>query len=544
MTDVEEIKSKIDIVDFIGQYVTLKKAGSNHKAPCPFHQERTPSFMVSRDKQIFKCFGCSEGGDVISFLMKQENLEFREALQILADKVGIQLEKSKPKQVYEEEKNTKNRLLAINALAAELYHKILCDHPVGQAARDYLRERKLTNQTIEEFKIGYGPRKDVLTQLLSQRGFTAQEFRAAGSPEMFHHRIVFPIFDQIGNVVGFSARALDPKDEPKYLNTRETVLYHKSRIVYGLHQAKQAIKQAAQAVVVEGQMDVVASHQAGVPTAVASSGTALTEDHLRILARLTPTVVFAFDADEAGLKAAMSAIELALPQELVVRLVTFPNGIKDTGELVASDPRAWPELVKTARPFVDWLLDRLVTGKPETIEVKKAIGKKILPFVARVGDPIERATYVRLLSERLQISERSIQEALEKDSARATATKNLKTDEPPMPKISAKASLEATVYGLLILHPNFQKEYEPLYQALAKWYNRQRQEIELMVEEQYRSFDEGAVGEELRQLVTRLRERKREKIKVDFAQRIAKAQAAGNRAELKQLLEQLQATIR
>ncbi|MBI3261114.1 DNA primase [Candidatus Berkelbacteria bacterium] len=351
MTDVEEIKAKIDIVDFIGQYVTLKKAGSNHKAPCPFHQERTPSFMVSRDKQIFKCFGCGESGDVVSFLMKQENLEFREALQILADKVGVQLEKSKPKAVYEEEKNTKNRLLAINALAAELYHKILRDHPIAQGARDYLSERKLTNETIKQFMIGYAPRKDVLTQLLSQRGFTTQEIRAAGSPEMFHHRITFPIFDQIGNVVGFSCRALDPQDEPKYLNTRETALYNKSRIIYGLHQAKQAIKHAAQAVVVEGQMDVVASHQAGVPTAVASSGTALTEDHLRILARLTPTVVFAFDADEAGLKAAMSAIELALPQELVVRLVDFPSGIKDTGELVASDPKAWPELVSAARPF-------------------------------------------------------------------------------------------------------------------------------------------------------------------------------------------------
>ena len=536
MTDTEEIKAKIDIVDFIGQYITLKKAGSNFKAPCPFHQERTPSFMVSRDKQIFKCFGCSVGGDVIEFLMKQENLEFREALQLLADKVGIQLEKSKPKQVYEEEKNTKNRLLAINALASQLYHKILLDHPNAGYARDYLSERKLTNQIIKQFMIGYAPRKDVLTPLLKERGFTAEEIRAAGSPEMFHHRIIFPIFDQIGNVAGFSCRALDPKDEPKYLNTRDTALYNKSRILYGLHQAKQSIKQAAQVVVVEGQMDVVTSHQAGVTTAVASSGTALTEDHLRILARLTPTIVFAFDADEAGLKAATGALELALAQDLTVRLVEFPKGVKDTGELVAKDPKAWPQLVKTTRPFVEWLIDRFAAGTPATIEAKKAVGKTILPFIAKVTDPIERAAYVRLFSERLRISERSVQEAM--------TTTALRSEEPAMPKISTKASLEATVYGLLILYPKFQKDYEALHLALAKWYNRQRKEIELMVEEQYRSFNEAAVGEELRQLVARLRERKREKIKVDFAQRIARAQAAGNRAEINELLRELQSTIR
>lgn len=542
MTDVEEIKSKIDIADFIGQYVTLKKAGSNYKALCPFHQERTPSFMVSRDKQIFKCFGCGAGGDVIEFLMKQENLEFREALQILADKFGVQLEKSKPKQVYEEEKNTKNRLLAINAFAAELYHKILRDHPIGQAARDYLRERKMTNQTIAQFMIGYSPRKDVLTPLLTERGFTTQEIRAAGSPETFHHRIMFPIFDQIGNVVGFSARALDPKDEPKYLNTRETVLYNKSRIIYGLHQAKQAIKQAGQAVVVEGQMDVVASHQAGVATGVASSGTALTEDHLRVLARLTPTVVFAFDADAAGLKAAMSAIELALALNFVVRLVEFPKGIKDTGELVARDSKAWPQLVKTARPFVEWLIDRLLAQSPQTVEATKSVGNTILPFLAKVTDPIERATYVRSLAKRLQISEQSVQEALQKNYK--SKMTDYKSEGLQTKTISRRASIEATLFGLMTLHPQFQKDYQALYQALAKWYNLQRKEIELMVEEQYRSFDETAIAEELRQLVTRLRERKREKLKADFAQRIAQAQAAGNRTEIKELLKELQITMR
>ena len=541
MTDVEEIKSKIDIVDFIGQYVTLKKAGSNYKARCPFHEERTPSFMVSRDKQIFKCFGCSVGGDVIEFLMKQENLNFREALELLADKTGVQLQKTKPKSVYEEERNTKSRLLAINFLTGQVYHKILLEHPKAKISRDYLSLRKLTNQTIKQFLIGYAPPSDILTPVLKQRGFSDEEIRLAGSPEMFRNRITFPIFDQIGNVVGFSARAISAKDEPKYLNTRETPLYNKSRLLYGLHQAKQAIKHANQAVVVEGQMDVVASHQAGLTNAVASSGTALTADQLNILSRLTGNVVLAFDQDEAGTKAATAAIELALDQELTVRLVEFPDGIKDAAELAAKNPKAWPELVNRAKPFTDWLIDRYAAASPQTAEATKAIGKKIVPFITKVADPIERARYVRQLAGRLAVSERAVEEAIERElKAKSSRTQ---MDDGAVPKVSAKASLEATIFGLLTLYPRFQKQYEQLYQALAGWYNKERKAIELLIEQQYQGFDEDRVGQELTALVSRLRERKKEKLKSDFSERIAEAQAAGKRAQIKQLLQEFQAKI-
>ena len=224
MDEVEEIKRRIDIVDLISSYLTLQKAGSNYKALCPFHQEKTPSMMISPEKQIFKCFGCSEGGDIFSFVMKMENLEFPEALKMLADRAGVKLERRKF--TAEDKPDRKSRLFQINNLIARAFHQILMTHPAGQPAREYLQKRGLANQTIKEFMIGYAPSSRAMHQWLKKKNFTDEEIQNAGSPDRFFRRIIFPIRDVMGNVLGFTGRVLDSKQEPKYLNTPETNIFH------------------------------------------------------------------------------------------------------------------------------------------------------------------------------------------------------------------------------------------------------------------------------------------------------------------------------
>lgn len=330
MDEVEEIKRRIDIVDLISSYLTVKKAGSNYKAICPFHQEKTPSFMVSAEKQIFKCFGCGEGGDIFTFIEKMENLEFPEALKMLADRAGVQLKRKKF--VPEEGKDRKTRLYKINDLAARVFNKILTTHPSGRVALEYLKKRGINEQTINEFTIGYASSSRSMREFLLKKGFRPTELSEAGSPDRFFKRIIFPIRNRMGNTIAFTGRVIDPKLEPKYLNTPDTIIFHKGEVLYNLDQARGAIKQKNAVIVVEGQMDVISSHQAGVKNIVASSGTALTADHLQILYRYTPNIIFAFDSDSAGLLTAKKAYQMAISEGFNVRMIklnTRDNEFKD-----------------------------------------------------------------------------------------------------------------------------------------------------------------------------------------------------------------------
>lgn len=461
MDEVEEIKHRIDIVEFISTYLTLKKAGANYRAVCPFHQEKTPSFMVSAEKQIFKCFGCGEGGDIFTFVQKMENLEFPEALRLLADRAGIQLKRREFKP--EEGKDRKTKLYKINNLAALVFNKILTSHPAGKNALEYLKKRKITLQTIKDFQIGYAASKITMEKFLLQKGFTSSEIQTAGDPQRFYKRIMFPIKDPMGNVVAFTGRATMEGQEPKYLNTSDTIIFHKGRILYNLNQARGPIKQENATIVVEGQMDVIASFQAGVKNVVATSGTALTDEHLKILYRYTPNIIFCFDSDTAGLKTAKKAFEEAIKEGFNVKMVDLGK-YKDPGEMIADDEKLWQKAVENALPVIDWYFtiafgtQHTANGEEKilTSQQKKEIAKEILPVIKIIPDKIEQAHFVNMLAKKLEINEGVVFEAL------------IKMDAPKkeIPKVVSKNKLsnEELLIALLLYRP---KNYEKVKKRIS-----------------------------------------------------------------------------
>ncbi len=433
--EIDEIKAKIDLVDLMGEYIKLIPAGANYKALCPFHNEKTPSLMISRPRQIWKCFGCGEGGDIFDFLMKMENLEFGETLRVLAKKAGVTLSNTNIT-----EDNQKNKLYDICQLAARYWHKILLESSAGAAARDYLKNRGLTEETIEDFQLGYAADSwDNLLKFLSSRKFKEAEIFAAGLTvkknqgsgfyDRFRDRITFPILDLHGRTVGFGARTMKADEGAKYINSPQTQIYNKSAILYGFYQAKAAIKSEDLVILVEGYMDVIPSHQAGVKNVVAISGTALTPEQIKILKRYSNNLAIALDMDAAGRQAAERSIDLALGEEMNVRVITLPQG-KDPGECVKNSPDDWRQAIAAAQPAMDYFfavaLGKWDVGKPED---KKAIGKFLLEKISQIGNPIEKDHWIRELAKRLDVSENVLRELLAKVRVvhTATAVKPLET---------------------------------------------------------------------------------------------------------------------
>ena len=582
-TDVEEIKHRLNIVDLVGQYVTLKKAGINYKGLCPFHQERSGSFMVNPDRQIYKCFGCNEGGDAFDFVMKMEGLTFPEALQLLADRAGVVLTKQVNDKRSEGARDEKSRLYRVNLFAAKYFAQLFEKSPDAQAARDYLSKRTVTAESIRTFQVGFAPTVNKLPTLLQQKGVSANELNKSGNPDRFRNRIMFPLTDPMGNVVGFTGRGLTNDQVPKYLNTPETALFKKARTLYGLTQAKQAMRKAGYAILVEGQMDVLLSHQAGVLEAIASSGTALTDEHLRMIRRYVPTIRFAFDADEAGFKAAERAIFAAIDAGLTVELITLPAGIKDVGELVEQRPAEWPVVAKQSKPIVDWVMDQLTVrrGNPSSAAEKKAFAKEVLPYLARLADPIEQAHYVSDLARRLRTQEAVIRESLGrmKPAATPTAAPNptvpTKKDDKPLTLVEQlvvlliihPAELKRTM-GLLDSHDFESEADQNLFKALQSCYTTGSQQPtfdmkgllvcmnekldpithDRLLTNVLRSeshYTDGAVdaAQEIGELTERLKGSKREQLKRNFAADIADAEAKGDRKKVKALMLEFQTLL-
>jgi len=416
--EIEEIKSRLDLVELVGSYVTLKKAGANYKAVCPFHQEKTASLMVSPEKQIWKCFGCGRGGDHYKFVMEAEALEFGDALKLLAQKAGVTLQ-SRTRAEYQT-RDRKERLYALNDFTARIWQEILVQAKAGEAALRYLKGRGLKAETIKQHRLGYAPASFDLKAQLLKRGFLTAEIARAGAPEKFFERIIFPMFDVLGNVAGFTGRTLTDK-EPKYLNSPETPVFNKSRVLYGLHTAKAAIKERNFTVLVEGQMDVLMLHQAGITQAVASSGTAITETQLQILSKYTPNFLLAFDNDEAGIATTKKVIELLLSQELNSKVLQFGQ-YKDASELIAKDPKAWKTAATAAKEGVEWWLEleMISTGKLQFIENKKKVIRAMLPVLALVKDEARLDHYTQRLALALGVKIESIYAAVSR--ARPTAS--------------------------------------------------------------------------------------------------------------------------
>ena len=414
MDQLEEIKSKIDIVQLISEYLPLKKAGRNFKALCPFHAEKTPSFMVSPERQIFKCFGCGAGGDIFGFLMQMEGMEFGEALRILAKRAGVSLRAYQPTRQEE----AKEKLYQLNSLAAEYFHYILLSHPAGKKAASYLENRGIKESSIKTFKIGYAPNSfdSLKNYLLQKKKYQPEELLQAGLAsktangffDFFRDRVMFPLRDHRGNFVGFAGRVVGPWDEtgakgPKYINTPETLVYQKGNLLYGFETTKNAIKAKNQAVVVEGELDLISSYQAGIENVIAIKGSSLTEFQVKLIKRFCENIALALDMDLAGDKATWRGVEIADREGLNIRVVRLPEG-KDPDELARKDPESLKKALEAAVPAYDFFLDSAFARfDPESPEGKRKIGMEILPVLAKISDELVKAFYVQKFANRLAV---------------------------------------------------------------------------------------------------------------------------------------------
>ena len=433
MTDqLEEIKRKIDIVQLISDYLPLKKAGRNFKALCPFHSEKTPSFVVSPERQIWHCFGaCNEGGDVFKFLMKIENIDFGEALRELAKRAGVKLTSYQPSDA---ERN-RQLLYEINHLAAEFYHFLLLKHPVGKIALNYILSRGINKDSLEKFQLGYSPnmwdglqrflvgKKSYRPEDLEKAGLVipGSRFQASGSKyyDRFRHRLMFPLRDHRGNICGFSGRVLSSEaKEAKYVNTPETLIYHKSELLYGLFENNKEIKKADKVILVEGELDTISSWQAGVKNVVAIKGSALTSRQVQLLSRFTKNLIFALDSDIAGNQAAWRGADIADQWGMEMKVVQIKGG-KDPDEVAQKNPQLWKNLVAQASPLYDYFLDSTFSRfEGKTAEEKRKISQILIPVLAKISDKIVQSYYVQVLARRLEVEEEAVVAEVEKFTSR------------------------------------------------------------------------------------------------------------------------------
>ncbi len=438
MSVVDEIKERIDAVDLISDYVQLKRSGRNYKGLCPFHAENTPSFVVFAETGTWHCFGaCSEGGDIFTFVMKREGWDFRTALEELARRAGVEL---KPRTEQEEaEDQERAKLREILAAAATYYHNLLLNAPQAQPTRDYVARRGFSDRTVEIFKLGYALDEwHALEDYLAGKGFTRQELVAAGLLveredgsvyDRFRGRLMIPISDVRGRVIGFGARTLEPDGVPKYLNSPQTAVFDKGNTLYGLERATKGIRAANRVVVVEGYMDVMQAHQAGFADVVAQLGTALTEANLRRLVRYTRRIILALDPDTAGQAATMRGLDVArealepewepvfdarglvsLEARLSadIRVLTLPMG-QDPDDLIRQDPARWAVLVDEAVPLVEHYMQTLMKGQDlADPKVKAELTENLVPVIRQVSSPVERAHYAQKLARILRVDERAL----------------------------------------------------------------------------------------------------------------------------------------
>ena len=403
----EEVRSRLNIEDVIGEYVQLKRAGRNFKGLSPFSGERTPSFVVSPDKHIWHDFSSGRGGDIFTFIMEVEGVDFRQALEHLARKAGVELE------VYDDNggkelAEKKKRLLKALNLATDYYQQSLIKNP--HAVEYVFKKRGLSKKIVTDFRVGYAPTSgDALVQFLEKKGFSKKDLSDAGltnqyGGDMFRGRMTVPLMDSVGQVIGFTARTLtddDPKS-PKYLNTPQTILYDKSRHVFGLSQAKEAIRKNDYAVIVEGNLDVISSHQVGITGVVATAGTAMTEYHLRALKRLSENVRLAFDGDKAGLAATERAIPIAELTGIELTIISLTDNAKDPDELIQKDPELWQQSINSSKPVIDWLLNQYELREDmNTVPGRAKFTDAALRVIRLLQNSTVKQQYIQLVADKI-----------------------------------------------------------------------------------------------------------------------------------------------
>ncbi len=413
----QQIKERLSIVDVVSSYIKLEKAGVNFKARCPFHNEKTPSFVVSPARGSYHCFGCNKGGDIFSFVQEIEGDDFRAVLEKLADRAGIQLKSVNPK-----ERSEQNALYGAVEAAAKFFE---FHRGKNKAVEEYLRKRGLTDETIKKWRIGYAPNDwRQLLFFLTGKGFSEDVLAKAGLIiksekgyyDRFRNRVMFPIADSQGRIVGFSGRIFDvagasPEGTAKYVNSPETALYNKSKILFGYDKAKHSIMQKDFCVMVEGQMDLIMAHQAGTTNAVAVSGTALTEEHISLIKRFTDNLLLSFDADDAGFAASERGVKMALASGMDVKIVKI-NGNKDPADAILADEKEWHKALTEATHIIPFYLNALAAKNLDEREFKKEVSKKVLPFVAEIKNKIDQAHFIREISSRINAPEEAIREEM------------------------------------------------------------------------------------------------------------------------------------
>ncbi len=407
-----EILNRIDILDLVSEYLTLKKVGNSYKGLCPFHPEKTPSFHVNKEKQLFYCFGCHVGGDAFTFLMKAEGLNYREALERLARRCGLELKKGNGKG-YKDDLSEKQQIWEINKVAKTYFENNLWQRGSGL---EYLRQRGLRDDIIKEFGLGFALgswdslllylRKTYPDELILKAGLICPRQNGSGYYDRFRNRVIFPINNLYNDICGFGARQVNPaEDGPKYLNSPETPVYSKGRILYGLYNAKTAITQKKYVLLVEGYLDFLTLFQAGFKNVVATLGTALTINQIQVLKRFTNNVVLVFDPDTAGQNAAHRGIDLFLEQDVKVKAVILPSG-KDPDNFIREEGgEKFVKIIKDAKPFIDYLLDAHKLTEKISIEEKSQGIEKIIPFLTKIRNPIEQDGYIRYVAQKVKISE-------------------------------------------------------------------------------------------------------------------------------------------
>ena len=559
---VEEIKDRLDIVEVIGDYLDLKKVGKGYQARCPFHKEKTPSFHVSPDLQIFKCFGCGEAGDLFNFIMKIEGIGFRDALKMLADRAGVEL-----KEGNKELHSKRQKLEEILEWSAKFYQKQLTDSKEGEKAYKYLQERHINEESIKKWRLGYAPDSwDGLKNFLTEKGYSLDNILEAGLLvqkkngssvyDRFRGRLMFPIFNLHGVVIGYGGRILEDKKTAKYLNTPQTLLYNKSRVLYGINEAKLPIRNKEEVVLVEGYTDVIMSHQAGFENTVSVSGTALTPYQLKILNRYCDKILLSFDMDEAGQKATRKSIKLAQKEGFLVRVIRMPED-KDPAEIITDDSDKWSEIIDQAVTVFDFYFQEAFSQyDADQPEGRKKITQELLPVIASLQDRIEQSRWIQELAQRLEVDEDSIRQEVSKYESQEEEDLGEYQENTDNSDLGRRELLERRILTLTLRDPDYldlisEKVFNNLNERIQKILTLfqegklkkerdKNRDLDLWLKEKALEVEQQGIEEE-KDLQSCLRELEKIILKKELQKnqrQIKKAESAGQEDVLQELLEE------
>jgi len=537
-SEIEQIKSRLNIVDIIGEYIKLEKAGINYRAPCPFHNEKTPSFFVSPSRQMWHCFGgCNEGGDIFKFVMKIEGVEFIDALKLLAKKAGVQLKESSKK--YEEIKTQREILLSICKKATAFFSTQLEKSKSGLEAKDYLLKRGFKEETIKDWKIGYAPSTwNSLCDYLIGLGYKREDIINAGMAsekffDRFRSRIIFPICDASGQSIGFTGRVFNSEDEAKYLNTPNTLLYDKSQALYGIDKAKIEIRKKDSCILVEGNVDCIMSHQSGVKNCLAVSGTALTTIHLGIIKRFSNNLTFAFDMDLAGNNATKKGIDIAINNGFNVKVIAM-NNEKDPADIIlSSGEEEWKRIIEGAKPINQFYFDLALKNKDvKSIEDQKRIVDELLPIFKKIDNTIEQTHWIQKLAEVLSIREDDVRQEMKKVKL-PDQEFEIQKEKKGKPR---RELLEETILSIILINPLMVEKLNQEQKELFTFIEDKKDDSYIIMKSELLKEEEIDIDDEWHKCVYEIeniyREEKRKKIIVEIKEK----EKEGSFEEVKKLL--------